>query len=141
MRGWAVNSLPLGHSTPPLCAAFSTPPPVQALPSTTQVTSVVDQSCSWAASLTVTRPTLLRDDCCTHACMAAGWMDVRLLAPRAELRLQIAGGSSMIDSGRLSYLGEALRALLVMEVRLRGWGIGGPGQVLQEDFLECLLCM
>lgn len=44
-------------------------------------------------------------------------MDVRLLAPRAELRLQIAGGSSMIDSGRLSYLGEALRALLVLEVR------------------------
>jgi hypothetical protein len=44
-------------------------------------------------------------------------MDVRLLAPRAELRLQIAGGSSMIDSGRLSYMGEALRALLVLEVR------------------------
>eukprot|EP00878_Enallax_costatus_P042057 GHUV01049025.1.p2 GENE.GHUV01049025.1~~GHUV01049025.1.p2 ORF type:complete len:120 (+),score=26.38 GHUV01049025.1:183-542(+) len=44
-------------------------------------------------------------------------MDVRLLAPRAELRLQVAGGSSMIDAGRLSYLGEALRALLVIEVR------------------------
>lgn len=42
---------------------------------------------------------------------------MRLLAPRAELRLQIAGGSSMIDSGRLSYMGEALRALLVLEVR------------------------
>lgn len=43
-------------------------------------------------------------------------MDVRLLAPRAELRLQVGGGSSMIDAGRLSYLGEALRALLVIEV-------------------------
>lgn len=49
-----------------------------------------------------------------------GWMDVRLLAPRAELRVQVAGGSSMIDSGRLSYLGEALRALLVLEVRWLG---------------------
>lgn len=48
-------------------------------------------------------------------------MDVRLLAPRAELRLQVAGGSSMIDAGRLSYLGEALRALLVMEVGRRHW--------------------
>jgi hypothetical protein len=47
----------------------------------------------------------------------AGWMDVRLLAPRAELRVQIGGGSSMVDAGRLSYLGEALRALLVLEVR------------------------
>lgn len=55
--------------------------------------------------------------CCTCVCTCAGWMDVRLLAPRAELRLQIAGGSSMIDSGRLSYMGEALRALLVLEVR------------------------
>jgi hypothetical protein len=44
-------------------------------------------------------------------------MDVRLLAPRAELRVQIGGGSSMVDAGRLSYLGEALRALLVLEVR------------------------
>jgi hypothetical protein len=43
-------------------------------------------------------------------------MDVRLLAPRAELRVQIGGGSSMVDAGRLSYLGEALRALLVLEV-------------------------
>lgn len=41
---------------------------------------------------------------------------MRLLAPRAELRLQIGGGSSMVDAGRLSYLGEALRALLVLEV-------------------------
>jgi hypothetical protein len=58
---------------------------------------------------------------------------VRLLAPRAELRVQIAGGSSMIDSGRLSYLGEALRALLVLEVRpdlrvLCVWGGGRGGR-------------
>lgn len=51
------------------------------------------------------------------AAAVEGWMDVRLLAPRAELRLQIGGGSSMVDAGRLSYLGEALRALLVLEVR------------------------
>eukprot|EP00878_Enallax_costatus_P013328 GHUV01013934.1.p1 GENE.GHUV01013934.1~~GHUV01013934.1.p1 ORF type:complete len:645 (+),score=183.34 GHUV01013934.1:126-2060(+) len=51
------------------------------------------------------------------AAVVEGWMDVRLLAPRAELRLQVAGGSSMIDAGRLSYLGEALRALLVIEAR------------------------
>ncbi|EFJ44779.1 hypothetical protein VOLCADRAFT_121257 [Volvox carteri f. nagariensis] len=46
-----------------------------------------------------------------------GWMDVRLLAPRAELRLLLVGTSSLIDARRLSSLGEALRALLVMEVR------------------------
>ncbi|GLC45726.1 hypothetical protein PLESTM_001771400 [Pleodorina starrii] len=46
-----------------------------------------------------------------------GWTDVRLLAPRAELRLLLVGDSGLIDSTRLSFLGEALRALLVMEVR------------------------
>ncbi|GIL72466.1 hypothetical protein Vretimale_4182 [Volvox reticuliferus] len=46
-----------------------------------------------------------------------GWSDVRLLAPRAELRLLLVGPSALIDSTRLSFLGEALRALLVMEVR------------------------
>ena len=47
----------------------------------------------------------------------AGWSDLRLLAPRAELRLLLTGGSSLVDSHRLSFLGEALRALLVMETR------------------------
>ncbi len=42
---------------------------------------------------------------------------MRLLAPRAELRLLLCGGSSLVDSTRLSFLGEALRALLVMEAR------------------------
>lgn len=46
-----------------------------------------------------------------------GWADVRLLAPRAELRLLLCGRSAMIDAQRLSFLGEALRALLVMETR------------------------
>ncbi|KAG2498011.1 hypothetical protein HYH03_004269 [Edaphochlamys debaryana] len=46
-----------------------------------------------------------------------GWTDVRLLAPRAELRLLLCGGSGLIDSVRLSFLGEALRGLLVMEAR------------------------
>lgn len=46
-----------------------------------------------------------------------GWSDVRLLAPRAELRMLICGGSSLIDPARLSFLGEALRALLVLEAR------------------------
>ncbi|KAG2446125.1 hypothetical protein HXX76_000723 [Chlamydomonas incerta] len=46
-----------------------------------------------------------------------GWTDVRLLAPRAELRLLLTGGSGLVDSTRLSFLGEALRALLVMEAR------------------------
>jgi len=86
--------------------------------------------------VTITRLSLLVcvDVFYMHTYIPAGWMDVRLLAPRAELRLQIAGGSSMIDSGRLSYLGEALRALLVMEVRPWGggarqrvWGGGGRG--------------
>jgi hypothetical protein len=58
-------------------------------------------------------------------------MDVRLLAPRAELRLTVAGGSSMVDAGRLSYLGEALRAVLVLEVGggqgSRCWRWGGQG--------------
>lgn len=48
----------------------------------------------------------------------AGWEDVRLLAPKAELKLLVCGGASAIDAARLSYLGEALRALLLMEMRL-----------------------
>ncbi|CAK0786305.1 hypothetical protein CVIRNUC_009518 [Coccomyxa viridis] len=46
-----------------------------------------------------------------------GWENVRLLAPHAELRLLACGQSSLVDAQRLSYLGEALRALLVLEVR------------------------
>eukprot|EP00803_Ostreobium_quekettii_P001217 evm.model.scf_1457.3 EVM.evm.TU.scf_1457.3 scf_1457:18929-26380(+) len=47
-----------------------------------------------------------------------GWEDVRLLAPKAELKLLVCGSASAIDAKRLSYLGEALRALLLMEMRL-----------------------
>jgi len=61
---------------------------------------------------------------CTHphnlslSCLSPpGWADIRLLAPRAELRLLLTGNSSLIDSTRLSFLGEALRALLVLEMR------------------------
>ncbi len=50
-------------------------------------------------------------------CVRAGWSDIRLLAPRAELRLLLTGDTTLIDSSRLSYLGEALRALLVFEMR------------------------
>ncbi|KXZ56481.1 hypothetical protein GPECTOR_1g430 [Gonium pectorale] len=46
-----------------------------------------------------------------------GWSDVRLLAPRAELRLLLVGGCGLLDAGRLGCLGEGLRALLVMEAR------------------------
>jgi hypothetical protein len=52
----------------------------------------------------------------------AGWGDVNLLAPRAELRFIVCGVSSMIESSRLSFLGEALRALLALEVG------GAPGR-------------
>lgn len=59
---------------------------------------------------------------------SAGWSDVRLLAPRAELRMLICGASSLIDSTRLSFLGEAIRALLVLEARtLRVGGRQGRG--------------
>lgn len=51
------------------------------------------------------------------AAAVPGWADVRLLAPRAELPLRLCGGQPLIDSHRLSFLGEALRALLVMELR------------------------
>ncbi|CAD7704105.1 unnamed protein product [Ostreobium quekettii] len=47
-----------------------------------------------------------------------GWEDVRLLAPKAELKLLVCGSTAAIDAKRLSYLGEALRALLLMEMRL-----------------------
>lgn len=57
-------------------------------------------------------------------------MDVRLLAPRAELRLQVGGGSSMIDASRLSYLGEALRALLVIEVSCGSIRVASPLHLL-----------
>jgi len=46
-----------------------------------------------------------------------GWADIRLLAPRAELRLLLTGNSTLIDSSKLSFLGEAVRALLVLEMR------------------------
>ncbi len=42
---------------------------------------------------------------------------MRLLAPRAELRLLVTGGASLVQPARLGLLGEALRALLVMETR------------------------
>eukprot|EP00983_Pelagomonas_calceolata_P046317 1140104-Pelagomonas_calceolata.AAC.6 len=47
----------------------------------------------------------------------SGWADIRLLAPRAELRLLLTGNSTLIDSSKLSFLGEAVRALLVLEMR------------------------
>ncbi len=50
-------------------------------------------------------------------CLHAGWSDIRLLAPRAELRLLLTGRSDLLDKDRLSYLGEALRAALVLEMR------------------------
>lgn len=46
-----------------------------------------------------------------------GWQHVRLLAPCAELRLLAVGRANLLDVQRLSYLGEALRALLVVEAR------------------------
>jgi hypothetical protein len=49
--------------------------------------------------------------------LLAGWADIRLLAPRAELRLLLTGSAALIDGQKLSYLGEALRALLVLEMR------------------------
>lgn len=52
-----------------------------------------------------------------HVSSRAGWADIRLLAPRAELRLLLTGGTTLIDGSKLSFLGEALRALLVMEMR------------------------
>ncbi|KAL3143576.1 hypothetical protein ABBQ38_002373 [Trebouxia sp. C0009 RCD-2024] len=45
------------------------------------------------------------------------WDDVRLLAPHAELRLLACGQASLIQPHRLSYLGETLRAVLVLEVQ------------------------
>lgn len=56
----------------------------------------------------------------------AGWSDLRLLAPRAELRLLLCGGSSLIDSHKLSFLGEALRAMLIMETRNATVSKAGP---------------
>ncbi len=50
---------------------------------------------------------------------------MRLLAPRAELRLLVCGSSALIDPARLSFLGEALRALLVLEARTLQVGVLG----------------
>ncbi|KAF6260727.1 hypothetical protein COO60DRAFT_1505165 [Scenedesmus sp. NREL 46B-D3] len=77
------------------------------------------------------------------AAAVEGWMDVRLLAPRAELRVQVGGGSSMVDAGRLSYLGEALRALLVLEVRRARLVSANPPTRLPSHLQEgcsALLC-
>eukprot|EP00210_Caulerpa_lentillifera_P002749 g2628.t1 len=46
-----------------------------------------------------------------------GWEEALLLAPKAELRVLICGDSSTINVTRLTALGEALRALLVIEMR------------------------
>lgn len=46
-----------------------------------------------------------------------GWEKVLLLAPKAEVWLLICGGPPTIDAIRLSFLGEALRALLLTEMR------------------------
>eukprot|EP00775_Hariotina_reticulata_P011312 gene11312-11462_t len=70
------------------------------------------------------------------AAAVEGWMDVRLLAPRSELRMTVAGGSSMVDAGRLSYLGEALRALLVLEVRRARLVSAAPPQRLPSHLQE-----
>ncbi|DBB17102.1 TPA: hypothetical protein ACH3X3_014184 [Trebouxia sp. C0006] len=51
------------------------------------------------------------------AAVVPDWDSVRLLAPHAELRLLACGQASLIAPHRLSFLGEALRALLVLEVR------------------------
>lgn len=68
---------------------------------------------------------------------------MRLLAPRAELRLLLTGGSGLVDSTRLSFLGEALRALLVMEARglqvrrrRSGWGRCGVGWGVKDDGVQ-----
>ena len=54
-----------------------------------------------------------------------GWADLRLLAPRAEVRLLLCGGTSLIDGHKLCYLGEAVRAMLVLEARRLEVGTGG----------------
>ncbi|KAK9800299.1 hypothetical protein WJX73_007633 [Symbiochloris irregularis] len=46
-----------------------------------------------------------------------GWDSVRLLAPHAELKLLACSQPTLIDAYRLSFLGEALRAVLVLEMR------------------------
>ncbi|DBA79408.1 hypothetical protein WJX79_002219 [Trebouxia sp. C0005] len=51
------------------------------------------------------------------AAVVPDWDSVRLLAPHAELRLLACGQASLIAPHRLSFLGEALRAMLVLEVR------------------------
>lgn len=40
----------------------------------------------------------------------AGWEDVRLMAPQAELRLLLCGVTSLIDPKRMGYL-SALKAI------------------------------
>lgn len=50
-------------------------------------------------------------------CKTEDWQNIRVLAPKAELRIRICGGSSSIERNRLSYLGKALRALLLTEMR------------------------
>lgn len=87
----------------------------------------------------------------------AGWADIRLLAPRAELRLLLTGNASLIDSAKLSFLGEAVRAMLVLEMRgltvsgleRRGWregcrpkpGGAGLSRGAWGASCRCLLCL
>eukprot|EP00891_Asterochloris_glomerata_P001718 jgi/Astpho2/1718/Aster-04143 len=79
---------------------------------------VADQPAALPASSSVPLPTVEGLDF-SHGISAVvpGWDDVRLLAPHAEMRLLCSGQSCLIDAHRLSYLGEALRALLVLEMR------------------------
>lgn len=97
---------------PPRCVLCVMPSrSVPAHQTATLTATMSTACCPHGGSTAPVRPTLCHDHHNT------GWSDVRLLAPRAELRLQVAGGSSVVDTARLSYLGEALRALLVLEAR------------------------
>ncbi|GLI68742.1 hypothetical protein VaNZ11_013233 [Volvox africanus] len=96
----ATNGTGAGNSSPPLPAFVSAERP--GLPDSSSIPALVVPGLQLDPLRLLSYP---------------GWSDVRLLAPRAELRLLLVGPAALIDSSRLSFLGEALRALLVMEVR------------------------
>lgn len=52
-----------------------------------------------------------------RALLSTGWEDIRLLAPIAEVNLQLVASPGILETDRLAALGLVLRGLLCLEVR------------------------
>jgi len=97
-------------------ASTGTPPQPPRLPTFLSTTGTEPALPSYFSVPSLQRPGLqagLQQDL-TEA--IPGWRNLWLMAPRSELFFSLCGGPGLLEVSRLSDLGEALRALLVLEV-------------------------